>query len=181
MARLAKLRALGLRQEAGHESRPASQSAIRCSHRVGQESRRPSGRRAPCPCAEGRRRALVEEEVPVARAHAYRQGELPAQPATSLRLLPQDEDALGPANVDYLAVVTAYTDSFAEMDDGAGYKLPGRVASQIPRAATLASPRHRERSRRIPPPAQRLWFVMSPVTSHHHWINAGRGGNRDDN
>ena len=64
------------------------------------------------------------------------EGELPAQPAISLRLLSQDEDALRPADVDHLAVVTADADSFAaplavrdvaEVDDGAGDKLPGRV------------------------------------------------------
>jgi len=56
-----------------------------------------------------------------------------------------------------------------------------QVLSQNPRAARPVSPvltTGQGESRR---PAQRLWFVTSPVTSHHHWTSAGRGGNRDDN
>jgi hypothetical protein len=61
------------------------------------------------------------------------EGKLPAEAAFGLRLLSQDDNALGPADVDDAAVVTSDANSFArfvavrdvaDAEDGAGYELP---------------------------------------------------------
>src|SRR4030095_429466 len=82
---------------------------VRCrTFAIGYSLRRSMFTAGLAQCEDCRR--LCKKARPFARPG---KSEVPAQPAIGLRFLAQDDDALRPADVDHLAVVTADADSFA--------------------------------------------------------------------